>query len=60
MIYRTIEQNYQGAYIVRALVTCGKYGEYFHTETYYGYSKKYAVKLFNDSLKRQNLKYSKH
>ena len=59
MIYRTIERNHYGAYVVRACVTCENYGEYFHTETYYGYSKKYAVKLFNNSLKKQGLKYAK-
>lgn len=59
MIYRTIEKNNYGAYVIRALVACNTYGEFYHTEIFYGYTKRYAVKLFNNSLKRQNLKYFK-
>jgi hypothetical protein len=59
MIYRTIQKNYQGAYVVGAWVECSKYGEFYHIEVFYGYAKRYAVKLFNDSLKKQGLKYAK-
>jgi hypothetical protein len=62
MIYRTIDKNFHGAYVVGSFVfdttEANPVPFWFH-HTFYGYSKRYAIKLYNDIIKDRKYKYDK-
>ena len=45
----TVDRNAEGAWRVCALVDDGT-GEWFHTETYYGYTRREVLPLFRRSV----------
>jgi hypothetical protein len=63
MIYRTIEKNDKSAYVVGAFVINknDKYsGAFWFNFVYYGYTKQYALKLYNKTLKDRGYIYDRY
>ena len=51
----TYERNQAGAWVLSAFVGEGA-GEYLLTRSYYGHTKRQAVKMFREEIKREGVK----